>query len=126
MDGAIAQGQTPNRGQLADRPAVCALERRALPPEKPLPFGADAYAEFVLLVHGNKINSSGAKTLLEAMVQTGKEVSEIVRERRCCSWKIATRSWPWRARWWRKTPKAVADYLGGRGKGLYQFAKAPP
>ena len=118
MDGAIARKADAKTAANWLIGPLSALWNESAAAGKPLPFGADAYAEFVLLVHGNKINSSGAKTLLEAMVQTGKEVSEIVREKALLQLEDRNALMAVAREVVEENPKAVADYLGGKEKAF--------
>ncbi len=83
-----------------------------------LMFDANQYAKFIALVCGNKINSSGAKTLLEAMVQTGDTVDDIVKQKNLLQLEDEDALLTVAREVIAENPKVVEDYLGGKEKAL--------
>lgn len=54
--------------------------------DKKIPFSenkvtAENFAEFITLIHGNKINSSAAQTILSYMIETGADPSHVMEEK---------------------------------------------
>ena len=83
-----------------------------------LRFDQRAFAQFISLVQGNKVNSSGAKTLLEEMVATGKEIDDIVREKNLLQVEDEQALLQVAKEVILENPAAVKDYLGGKEKAL--------
>lgn len=85
---------------------------------EPLPFTAEQYGKFVQLVSGNKVNSSGAKTVLTEMVQTGKDPDVIVKEKNLGQVDDKDALLQVAQEVIDENQDAVASYLGGREKAL--------
>ncbi len=83
-----------------------------------LRFDAKAFAQFISLVQGNKINSSGAKALLEEMVATGGNVDDIVREKNLLQVEDEGALLQVAREVIAENQAAVKDYLGGKEKAL--------
>ena len=86
--------------------------------EEPLPFTGEQYGAFVQLITGNKINSSGAKTVLEAMVETGKDPDAIVKEKNLAQMEDTDALLQVAKEVVAENQDTVEAYLGGREKGL--------
>lgn len=86
--------------------------------EEPLPFTGEQYGAFVQLITGNKINSSGAKTVLEAMVETGKDPDAIVKEKNLAQMEDTDALLQVAKEVVAENQDTVEAYLGGREKAF--------
>lgn len=86
--------------------------------EESLPFTGDQYGAFVKLVSANKINSSGAKTVLEAMVESGKDPETIVKEKNLAQMEDTDALLQVAKEVVAENQDTVEAYLGGREKAF--------
>ena len=83
-----------------------------------LRFDKTAFARFIALAAANKVNSSGAKTLLEEMVTSGRDVDDIVREKNLLQMEDEDALLQVAREVIDESQSAVDDYLGGKEKAL--------
>lgn len=86
--------------------------------DEPLPFTAAQYGAFVQLVAGSKVNSSGAKTLLETMIQTGQDPDVIVNDKNLAQVDDEGALLAVAREVVSENQDAVASYLSGREKAM--------
>jgi len=70
--------------------------------------------DLVTLVNAGTISNTIAKTVFEEMYQTGKDARAIVAEK---DWRKSAIAARWKSssqKCWRRIPKQVAEYLGGK------------
>ncbi|MBQ9989126.1 MAG: Asp-tRNA(Asn)/Glu-tRNA(Gln) amidotransferase subunit GatB [Clostridia bacterium] len=83
-----------------------------------IPFTGAEMAEYAALVAQNKINSNGAKTLLEEMMKGGKQVDEIVREKSLLQVDDTEALKAVAVEVVSENPAAVESYLSGKEKAF--------
>jgi len=83
-----------------------------------LRFDEKAFAQFLSLVQDKKVNSSGAKTLLEELVATGRNIDDIVREKNLLQLEDEDALLQVAREVIEENPAAVKDYRGGKEKAL--------
>ena len=118
MDGALAQKADAKIAANWLIGPMASLWNEHAAQEEPLPFTGEQYGAFVQLITGNKINSSGAKTVLETMVETGKDPDTIVKEKNLAQMEDTDALLQVAKEVVAENQDTVEAYLGGREKAF--------
>lgn len=118
MEGALAANADPRIACNWLIGPMAALWNDKAAQDEPLPFTAAQYGAFVQLVAGNKVNSSGAKTVLETMVATGQDPDVIVNDKNLAQVDDEDALLQVAREVVSENQDAVASYLSGREKAM--------